>query len=257
MSTETDGPLLETKGITKHFLGITALDGVDIQIHKGDLISIIGPNGSGKTTLFNCITGFLQPSAGHVYFQGNEITDKKPFRIALEGISRTFQNVRVFPSLTVTENLLLAAQQHQEDDIVRRFFRTPRIAQFERVARERALELLEMVGLTHLNDEPAGNLSYGQRKLLEFARALVPDPELVMLDEPAAAVNPTMIENMKRFIWELNHAGKTFIVVEHNMDVVMDLSQHIIVLDAGQKIAEGPPDAIQSNERVVEAYFGR
>lgn len=256
-SQPADSLLLETKAISKRFLGVTALDDVNIQIRRGDLTSIIGPNGSGKTTLFNCITGFLQPSGGEIYFQGRNITGKKPFRIALEGISRTFQNVRVIPSLTVLENLLLAAQQHQEDDILRRFIRAPQIAHFEREARSRALELLDMVGLTHLMDAPAGNLSYGQRKLLEFARALIPEPELVMLDEPAAAVNPAMIENMKQYIRQLNRNGKTFVVVEHNMDVVMDLSRHIVVLDAGQKIAEGPPEMIQNDERVVEAYFGR
>jgi ABC-type branched-subunit amino acid transport system ATPase component len=257
LHTESNKFILETKNISKNFLGVTALEDVDVQIRKGDLVSIIGPNGSGKTTFFNCITGFLQPSSGRVLYQGKDTVGRRPFEIAASGISRTFQNVRVFPSLTVTENLLLAAQQHQEDDILKRLLRTPQIRRFEQEARDRALGLLEMVGLTHLRDEPAGTLSYGQRKLLEFARALVSDPELIMLDEPAAAVNPTMIENMKRFIRELHSRGKTFLVVEHNMDVVMDLSQHIIVLDAGRKIAEGTPDEIQRNERVVEAYFGR
>ena len=254
---ETDRPMLETINVSKHFLGVVALDDVSIQVRKGDFISIIGPNGSGKTTLFNCITGFLPTSSGRVLYRGKDIAGMRPFEIAATGISRTFQDVRVFPSLSVTENLLLAAQQHQEDNIVKRFLRTRQIRHFEQEATARAVELLEMVGLTHLRGEPAGNLSYGQRKLLEFARALVPDPDLIMLDEPAAAVNPAMIESMKRFIRELHSAGKTFLVVEHNMGVVMDLSQHIIVLDAGHKIAEGSPAEIQRNERVVEAYFGR
>lgn len=249
--------MLDTKGVSKQFLGIKALDNVDIHIDQGDLISIIGPNGSGKTTLFNCITGFLQPSSGRVFYQGKNIVGLQPFEIARAGISRTFQNVRIFPSLSVTENLLLAAQQHQEDSIAARFLRTGRIRRFEQEAKERALELLDTVGLTHLRREPAASLSYGQRKLLEFARALIPDPDLIMLDEPAAAVNPTMIEGMKRLIRDLHDTGKTFLIVEHNMDVVMDLSRHIIVLDAGRKIAEGSPAEIQDNESVMEAYFGR
>lgn len=249
--------MLETRGVSKHFLGVTALENVNITIREGDLVSLIGPNGSGKTTLFNCVTGFLKPENGQVLFQGIDITGSKPHRITLLGISRTFQNVRVFPSLTVTESLMTVLQQHQEDSIIRRFFRTPKIRRYEAEAKERAEALLEMVELTRLKDEPTGNLSYGQRKLLEFAAALMPNPDLILLDEPAAAVNPTMIERMKAYIRALNDEGKTILIVEHNMDVVMDLSQRVIVLDAGEIIAEGPPSQIQRDERVMEAYFGR
>lgn len=249
--------ILETKRISKHFLGVTALHEVDITVRRGDLVSLIGPNGSGKTTLFNCITGFLKPEGGRVVYQGKDITGSKPHRITLLGISRTFQNVRIFPSLTVLESLITVMQQHQEDSIVQRFVRTPRIRRFEAEARERAESLIQMVELTRLKDELAGSLSYGQRKLLEFAAALMPDPDLIMLDEPAAAVNPAMIERMKGYIRALNQEGKTFLIVEHNMDVVMDLSQRVIVLDAGEIIAEGPPSQIQRDELVLEAYFGR
>jgi len=189
-----DGEIvLETTGVSKHFLGVTALQGVDIVIRKGDLVSLIGPNGSGKTTLFNCVTGFLRPDEGRVVYQGQDITGRKPYRITLLGITRTFQDVRIFPSLTVLESMLTVVQQHQEDDIVQRFLRMPRIRRFESEAMERALMLLQMVELTRLKDEPTGSLSYGQRKLLEFAAALMPDPDLIMLDEPTAAINPTMI----------------------------------------------------------------
>lgn len=250
-------PILEIDGVRKHFFGVVALDDVDINVRDREIVSLIGPNGSGKTTLFNCVTGFLMPDSGTIRFQGNNITGDQPHRIALRGISRTFQNVRIFPSLTVLQNLLVVAQQHQEDSIIRRFIRTPGIRRFEIDAQERADELIEFIELTHLRDQPAGTLSYGQRKLLEFARALLPDPDLVMLDEPTAAVNPTMIERMKRYIRRFNQTGKAIFIVEHNMDVVMDISHRVIVLDVGKKIAEGEPHAIQRNERVMEAYFGR
>lgn len=249
--------VLESQGVSKHFLGVTALDNVDITIRRGELVSLIGPNGSGKTTFFNCVTGFLKPDSGRVLFLGEDITGETPHRVSLSGITRTFQNVRIFPTLTVLESLMTVLQQHQEDNIVQRFVRTRRIRDFEVEARDKAEALIDMVQLTHLKHEPAGSLSYGQRKLMEFAAALMPDPDIVLLDEPAAAVNPTMIERMKDHIRDLNAEGRTFVIVEHNMDVVMDLSQRVIVLDAGQKIAEGPPAEIQRNERVLEAYFGR
>ena len=253
-----NGPLLRVAGLSKHFLGVVALDNVDLDICPGELASLIGPNGSGKSTLFNCITGFLRPDGGQVCYKGEDITERRPDQIVLKGISRTFQDVRVFPSLTVLENLLVVAQQHQEDSILRRLFRTPSIQKYEAEAVERADRLLDMVGLMRLRDEPAGNISYGQRKLLAFAAALIPDPDLVMLDEPAAAVSPAMIERMKGYIRGLNEKqGKAFLVVEHNMDVVMDLSHRVVVLDIGRKIAEGTPAEIQGNADVQEAYFGR
>jgi neutral amino acid transport system ATP-binding protein len=250
-------PLLLVKGLVKHFLGVTALDEVDLAIYPGELVSLIGPNGSGKSTLFNCVTGFIKPDGGQVYYKGEQISGLRPDQIVLKGIARTFQDVRVFGSLTVLENLLLVAQQHQEDNIIKRFLHAPSIRRLEKQSVARAEQLLEMVGLTHLRNTRAGHISYGQRKLLEFAGALIPDPDLIMLDEPAAAVNPTMIGRMKEYIRAQNQAGKTFLVVEHNMDVVMDLSQHIIVLDIGKKIAEGAPAEIQNNISVQEAYFGR
>ena len=249
--------ILETRGVTKHFLGVVAIEDVDITIRSGDLVSLIGPNGSGKTTLFNCVTGYMRPENGQILFRGKDITGNLPYRIALAGISRTFQNVRIFPSMSVFDSLLTVMQQHQEDNIFQRFIRAPRIRNFESQARERAETMLELVKLSQHRNKPAGSLSYGQRKLLEFAAVLMPDPDIVMLDEPAAAVNPAMIEQMKTHIRELNAQGKTFLIVEHNMGVVMDLSHRVIVLDAGQKIAEGTPSEIQHNERVLEAYFGR
>jgi branched-chain amino acid transport system ATP-binding protein len=249
--------LLEVRGLVKRFLGVTAVDGVDLSLEPGELVSLIGPNGSGKTTLFNCVTGYLASDAGRVLFRGRDVTGAAPHAIARLGLGRTFQHVSVFARLTVLENLLVFLQQHQEENLLARLLRTPRLRRLEAEAVERARALLALVGLEGRAGAPAGSLSYGQRKLLAFAAALMPDPDLILLDEPAAAVNPTMINQMKEHILALHGQGKTVLLVEHNMDVVMDISRRIVVLDHGQAIAEGPPAAIRSDPGVIEAYFGR
>jgi ABC-type branched-subunit amino acid transport system ATPase component len=249
--------LFEARGITKRFLGVTAVDAVDLTVEAGELVSLIGPNGSGKTTLFNCVTGYLAPDAGRVLFRGHDVTGVAAHRIARLGLGRTFQLVSVFPRLSALENLLTFLQQHQEESVVARLVRTPRVRRFEAAAIDRVRTLLESVGLAARANAPAGSLSYGQRKLLAFAAALMPDPDLLLLDEPAAAVNPTMIQQMKEQIRALHRQGKAVLLVEHNMDVVMDISQRVVVLDHGQKIAEGPPEAVRRDAKVVEAYFGR
>lgn len=250
-------PLLRIEGLTRRFAGIVAVDRVDLEIRLGQIVSLIGPNGSGKTTLFNCVTGFLKPEAGRVWYKGGDITNQRPDKIALRGICRTFQNVRIFPGLTVLQNMLVSVQQHQEENLLARALHTARIAHLEEQAAERAMLLLKQVQLDRLADEPAHNLVYGRRKLLEFACALMPDPDLVMLDEPAAAVSTSLVDQMKAYIKLLNQQGTTFFIVEHNMGVVMDVSHRIFVLDYGRKIAEGTPGEIQADERVREAYFGR
>lgn len=249
--------LFETRGLTKKFLGLVAVDNVDISIRRGELVSLIGPNGSGKTTLFNCVTGFLEPDAGNVYYGGQQITGMRPYEISLLGITRTFQLARIFGKLSVLENLLLGVQEHQGESTLDRILRTKKAMRLEKEAVERAEELMDFVGLTHLRGEPAQNLSYGQYKLLIFAIGLMSDPDLLLLDEPCAAINPTMIKAMKRHMVDLNKAGKTIFFIEHNMEVVMDICERIIVLDAGRKIAEGDPEAIRNDRRVMEAYFGR
>ena len=249
--------LLEIRGLSKHFLGVTAVDQVDLTVEPGELVSLIGPNGSGKTTLFNCVTGYLGADGGRVLFRGRDLTNAAPHRVARLGVARTCQQVSVFPRLSALEYLLVFLQQHQEESLLARLLRTPSVRRLEAEAIERARRLLDLVGLGAKADLDAGSLSYGQRKLLAFAGALMPDPDLLLLDEPAAAVNPTMINQMKDHILALHRQGKTVVLVEHNMDVVMDISQRVVVLDHGQKIAEGTPEAIRRDPRVIEAYFGR
>jgi len=249
--------LLETVKLTKNFFGLTALDRVDFHVDQGEIVGLIGPNGSGKTTLFNCATGVLPVSGGSIKFKGEDITNHRIHEIALKGVSRTFQIIRVFPKMTVMENMLLALQQHQGERILPSILRTPHVRRLERQARERAFRLLDFVGLTPRQNYLAAHLSYGQQKLLEFIMAFMPSPEIVLLDEPAAAVNPTMIKKMMDHIIQLNRKGYTFCIIEHNMDVVMELCQRVVVLNYGEKIAEGKPEEIRNNRDVIEAYFGK
>ena len=232
-------PVLELRRLSKRFGGVTAVDGVSLALEPGRIYGLIGPNGSGKTTLFNCITGVERRDGGEVVFGGERIDGLKPWQIAQRGIGRTFQIIRVFPELTALENLLVVTRGGAEE------------------ARAHALELLRFVTLERLQGEYAGNLSYGQQKLLEFARVLMRDPALILLDEPAAGVNRTLLNDLLAAVARLRDEGKTVLLVEHDMKVVMGLCETVFVLDHGEKIAEGPPGAIQADERVIEAYFGR
>jgi ABC-type branched-subunit amino acid transport system ATPase component len=232
-------PILEVSDVTKRFGGVTAVNRCSLSLAPGKIYGLIGPNGSGKTTLFNCITGLERRDAGEVRFKGARIDGLKPHQVARRGIGRTFQIIRVFPELTALENLLVVTA-----------------GPFE-AARRRAEELLGFVTLDRLQHEYAGNLSYGQQKLLEFIRVLMADPELILLDEPAAGVNRTLLNELLAAITRLRDQGKTILIVEHDMKVVMGLCETVFVLDYGEKIAEGPPGVIQTDERVIEAYFGR
>lgn len=248
--------LIEISNLSKYFIGIKALDDINLTVNEGEIVGLIGPNGSGKTTLFNCITGFIKPNKGEIKFQGQNITGKKPEVIALQGLVRTFQIVRIFPCLSVKENLLVALQQHQEDNIIKRIVWSKQVINFEKEANQRADELLLFTGLSHMSDLPSSSLSYGQRKLLEFAASLMSNPKAILLDEPTAAVNPVIINQFKEQLLKSNSKGITIFVIEHNMNFVMELCHRIIVLDSGTKIAEGSPKEIQANAAVVEAYFG-
>ncbi len=236
---EAPKTVLELVEVTKRFGGVTAVNGCSITLQPGRVYGLIGPNGSGKTTLFNCITGVEVCDAGEVYLRGRRIDRLAPHRVARLGVGRTFQIIRIFPELTALENLLAVSWAD----------RTAALA--------RAREILALVRLESMAGEFAGNLSYGQQKLVEFARVLMMDPFLILLDEPAAGVNRTLLNDLLATIRRLHDEGRTILIVEHDMKVVMGLCEHIFVLDYGQKIAEGPPEAIQRDDRVIEAYFGR
>jgi ABC-type branched-subunit amino acid transport system ATPase component len=249
--------LLRVERLVKRFGGVLALGGVDVAVESGEIVGLIGPNGSGKTTLFNCVTGYLSPDPpSRVEWRGRNVTGLRPDVIARLGIVRTFQEARTFKGMTVMEGLLVAIQQHQEDSVWQRFLRTGSIRALEERAAQRAAELLDMIGLAQFAASPIGTLSYGQRKLLMLIAALMPAPRIVLLDEPTAGVNPVLIDRIKEYVRGLNRRGMTFLLVEHNMDVVMDLCHRVVVLDHGVKIAEGKPEAIQSDSRVIDAYFG-
>ena len=236
----TDDITLDVQDLHKNFGGIKAVDGCHLRIPKGKISGLIGPNGSGKTTTFNLLTGVIPPDSGKVIYQGEDIAGLKPYQIFRKGITRTFQITRIYREMTVFENLLSVTYLKMPMGKVR----------------ERAEELMEFVTLTKLRDEYGGYLSYGQQKLLEFARALMTDPDLILLDEPAAGVNRTLLASLLERIHELQRMGKTILIVEHDMNLIMNHCEKVFVMDYGVNIAEGVPAEIQNNERVVEAYFG-
>ena len=231
--------VLEVDGLRKSFGGVAAVNGVAFALEVGHIYGLIGPNGSGKTTVFNCITGLERRDAGRVVFKGERIDHLRPYQVANRGIGRTFQVIRVFPELTALENLLVVTRGPRAD------------------AERRGRELLAFVRLEALAGEYAGNLSYGQQKLVEFVRVLMTDPQLILLDEPAAGVNRTLLNDLLAAVSRLRDEGRTVLLVEHDMKVVMGLCETVFVLDHGEMIAQGPPGSIQSDERVIEAYFGR
>jgi branched-chain amino acid transport system ATP-binding protein len=242
--------LIEVDGISKAFGGVDALSTCHLEVPEGSISGLIGPNGSGKTTLFNVITGYERASAGEVRFAGKAITNTSPDRVFKLGIGRTFQLTRIFARLTVLENMLVATQR--SEGWLRSVLRLAGSAS----ERGRALELLEFVGIARLASEPAGNLSFGQRKLLELASLLVADPAVLLLDEPAGGVNPTLINHLAARIRELNAAGKTFLVVEHNMEFVMALCHQVTVLSQGRTLISGTPDVVRADPGVLDAYLG-
>jgi len=254
-SAEPGDALLSVENLRKRFGGIVALDGVSVDVEQG-ITGLIGPNGAGKTTLFDCITGFLEPDSGRVRFDGEDITGDRPATLAQHGLVRSFQIPRELESMTVRENLLLSTPNQYGERLTGTWLRGEKFAADERRARRRADETAAFFELDHLLEEPAGNLSGGQRKLLEIARALLTDPKMVLLDEPMAGVNPSLEKKILDRIHELEAEGYAFLLVEHDVDVIMEHCEHVIVLHQGDLLTQGPPDAVRTDERVIDAYLG-
>jgi ABC-type branched-subunit amino acid transport system ATPase component len=247
---ENGRPLLQGIGVTKLYGGLAALNRVDFDVYPGEIVGLIGPNGSGKTTLFDCLSRVQDLDGGQVFFKGEEISKKKPYQVAHMGLSRTFQVFRVYRKLTALENMLLS-RQWREVTLIEKLTPTPPKAV------ERARHLLEFLTLTHLVDEQAGNLSGGQQRLLEIGMALMPDPDIILLDEAASGINPVLINTITDRIRQLSREqGKTFLLIEHNMEFIGDLCSRVFVLNFGEKLAEGTPEEVVENEDVIAAYFG-
>lgn len=249
--------IIETNQVSKVFGGLTAVNSVDLKIPRGSIYAIIGPNGAGKTTLFNCISGFYTPEKGEILFQNNPIQGFTTDFIASQGISRTYQNIRLFSNLTAIENIMVGQHSNLVTTWWDAIILTPRFKKENMQSRQDAINLLDFVGLKGFGDFLACNLPYGMQRRLELARALACDPQLILLDEPTAGMNPQETEEMMAFIRSIREKlEKSIILIEHDMRVVMGISDKISVLDYGTKIAEGSPKEIQANERVIEAYLG-
>ena len=253
--------LFEIRGLTRDFGGVRAIDGLDLDVDDGEIVSVIGPNGAGKTTLFNLVTGMIPAGQGDMRFEGRSIVGLRPSQILELGIARTFQNVRLFPEMSVRENVMVARHCRTRSGMLKAIFRAPSFRREEHETRQRAEQALAFFGSRLIGwrfDTPARSLSYANRRRLELARAMASDPKLLLLDEPTAGMNPRETQELTELIQRLrDETGVTIVLIEHDMRVVKGVSERVVVLDYGQKIAEGPYAAVASNDRVIEAYLGR
>ena len=253
----TSSPILHIKELTKNFEGLIAVDNVSFDVPEGGIIGLIGPNGAGKTTIFNLITGIYKPTSGSIEFKGNSLVGLEPFRIAEKGITRTFQNIRLFKNLSVFDNVLTACHRSANYNFAEAVFRLPRFRYQEKELKEKAEQLLDIMGLQCYKDLIANNLPYGLQRRLEIVRALALDPTLLLLDEPAAGMNPDETEQLMSLIGKIRDDFKlSVLVIEHHMDLVMGVCENIVVLNFGEKIAEGNADEISKIPLVIEAYLG-
>jgi branched-chain amino acid transport system ATP-binding protein len=248
--------MLSVSGVTRRFGGLTAVNAMSLRIEAGGITGLIGPNGAGKTTLFNCIAGSLKPTDGTITFQGGRIDGLRPDAIFKAGLGRTFQIPRPFPAMTVLENVMTAPTGQAGENVLVNWLSPRKVAAEEKALADRARHWIDFVGLTHLVHQPARVLSGGQRKLLELARIMAAEPRLVLLDEPGAGVNPALMEEILGKIEDLNRQGVTFLLIEHNMEVISRLCGHVIVMAEGSLLTEGPPGEVVRDPRVIEAYLG-